>query len=183
VLQPLKEQFLLFRIRTFQDKKAFEVLLSEHAQGLRRFIYTKMPTSHDADDAFSEVCIRTWDYACRGYVDHFSGFIFTVARNVIAEFYRIRARHPSEVAIETKEYELPIESKHSGQKMTEYVDGELMKQALAQLDDDGREVVTMRYLEGHSIKEIAEQMSKTENATSVLLHRALKKLRTIIENS
>ena len=126
--------------------------------------------------------MRVWDYACRSNIDHFSGFLFTVARNIISEYYRTRANRPFEVAIETDEYELPIESKHSGQKMKEYVDGELMKEALAQLDEDAREVVTMRYLEGHSIKHIAEQIQKTENATSVLLHRALKKLRIIIES-
>jgi len=183
VSQSLKEQFQLFRVRTFQDPKAFELLLADHATGLKRFLKVKLPSSHDADDAFSEVCMRTWDYACRGHIDHFSGFLFTVARNVIAEFYRTRANRPMEVAIATDEYEVPVESKFSGQKISEFVDGELMKEALAKLDDDDREVIIMRYLEGQTVKYIAEQMQKTENATSVLLHRALKKLRTIIESS
>lgn len=180
--QSLKEQFQLFRIRTFQDPKAFEVLLEEHATGLKRFLKVKLPSTHDADDAYSEVCIRTWDYACRGHIDHFSGFLFTVGRNVIAEFYRTRSRRPMEVPIVTDDYEIPVESKHSGQKISEFVDGELMKEALAELDEDDREAIVMRYLEGQSVKYIAEQIQKTENATSVLLHRALKKLRTIIES-
>jgi len=87
-----------------------------------------------------------------------------------------------EIAIATDDYEIPVESKYSGQKISEFVDGELMKEALAKLDDDDREVIIMRYLEGQSIKYVAEQIQKTENATSVLLHRALKKLRTIIES-
>lgn len=180
--QSLKEQFQLFRVRTFQDPKAFEILLADHAAGLKRFLKVKLPSAHDADDAFSEVCIRTWDYACRGHIDHFSGFLFTVGRNVISEFYRTRAHRPMEVAIEADEYELPVESKYSGQKISEFVDGELMKEALAELDEDDREAIVLRYLEGQSIKYIAEQIQKTENATSVLLHRALKKLRTVIES-
>lgn len=180
--QSLKEQFHLFRIRTFQDQKAFELLLADHASALKRFLKVKLPTAHDADDLFSEVCLRTWDYACRGHIDHFSGFLFTIARNTIAEFYRTRSRRPMEIPIVTDEYEIPVESKHSGQKISEFVDGELMKEALAELDDDDREAVVLRYLEGHSIKYVAEQIQKTENATSVLLHRALKKLRVIIES-
>lgn len=179
--QSLNEQFQLFRVRTFQDPKAFEVLLMEHASGLKRFLKIKLPSAHDADDAYSEVCVRTWDYACRGHIEHFSGFLFTIARNVISEFYRTRAKNPMEVSIATDEHEIPIESKFSGKKISEYVDGELMKEALSQLEEDDREVIIMRYLEGHSIKDIAEQMDKTENTTSVLLHRALKKLRAIIE--
>ena len=181
--QSPKEQFHLFRIRTFQDPKSFEILLKEHAEKVSRFLKVKLPTAHDADDAYSEVCLRVWDYATRAKVDHFSGFVFAVTRSVIAEFYRSRASKPAEVAIETDDYEIPVESKHSGQKMKEWVDGELLKEAIAKLGDDDREAVTLKYLEGYSVRDVAQHLEKTENATNVLLHRALKKLRGIIEKS
>lgn len=181
--QSVKEQFHLFRIRVFKDQKSFEILLKENDKGerTRRFLCTKFPSRQDAEDAYSTVCLRMWDYATRNHVDHFSGLMNSIVRSCIAEFYRTRSRRVFEVPIETDEYTIPVESKHSGQKITEWVDGELMKKALQELDEDDCEIITMRYFEGVSMKEIGERFEKTENASSVMLHRALKKLREIIE--
>ena len=175
-----KEQFLLFRIKAFKDEHAFAALLQEHGPALQRFLHFKLPTKQDAEDAYSTSCIRVWGYASRSKVDHFSGLIYTVARTVVADFYRSSEKKD---ALQTSDQELAqVESKHSGKKIEEFVDGELMKNALMQLSENEREAIVMRYLEGHQVKEVAIQIGKSENATSVLLHRALKKVRTILEN-
>lgn len=181
--QSTKEKFHLFRIRVFGDQHSFEVLLKDKDNGekTRRFLYTKFPSRQDAEDAYSTVCMRVWDYATRNNVEHFSGLMGSVAKSCIAEFYRTRERRPFEIPIETDDYTIPVESKHSGQKISEYVDGELMKTAMQELDEDDCEIITLKYFEGYSMKEIGERFGKTENAVSVSLHRALKKLREIIE--
>lgn len=48
---------------------------------------------------------------------------------------------------------------------------------LARLSDDQREVVRLRFLEGRSVGEIAQQLGKSEPAIHVLCHRGLKALR------
>ncbi len=181
--QSIKEQFHLFRVRTFKDQHSFEVLLKDKDNGerIRRFLYTKFPSRQDAEDAYSNCCLRLWDYATRNHVDHFSGLMSSIARSCVAEFYRTRERRPFEIPIETDEYTIPLESKLSGQKISEYVDGELMKKAMQKLDEDDCEIITLKYFEGYSMKEIGVRIDKTENAATVMLHRALKKLREIIE--
>jgi len=52
--------------------------------------------------------------------------------------------------------------------------------ALESLPEEGREALRLRYLEGLSSKEIAEQIGKTDGATRVLLSRSLKKLEDVL---
>lgn len=52
--------------------------------------------------------------------------------------------------------------------------------AITQLSEEYRTVVTMRYIDGFSPKEIARMLDSTENAVSVRLHRAVQKLKTAL---
>jgi RNA polymerase sigma-70 factor (ECF subfamily) len=52
-----------------------------------------------------------------------------------------------------------------------------LHRALAQLDDTQREVVTLRFLSGLSIQEVAQTLNKTEAAVKALQHRGLAALR------
>ncbi len=177
-----KEQFLLFRIKAFKDEHAFAALLQEHGSALQRFLYFKLPTKQDAEDAYSTSCLRVWEYISRTKVDSFSGLTYTIARSVVADFYRSsEKKEPIQAEADPLKVE-QVESKDSLKSIQDFVDGELMKQALMSLSEDEREAVVMRYLEGYPVKQVADQIGKTENATSVLLHRALKKVRTILEN-
>ena len=176
----VKEQFLLFRIKAFRDEGAFTALLERHSSSLQRFLYFKLPCQADVDDAYSTLCMRLWEYSIRTPVEHFSGLAHTIARGLVAEFYRKREGKES-IPIETDDYKLDVEAKGSLVKIEEFVDSQIMKEGLMELNDDDREAVMMRHLEGYSIKEIAKHLGKSENATSVLIHRALKKLREILE--
>jgi RNA polymerase sigma-70 factor, ECF subfamily len=175
-----KEHFLLFRIRAFRDEQAFVTLLERHSSSLQRLLYFKLPNQEDVDDVYSQVCIRLWQYIIRTPVDHFSGLAHTITRTSIAEFYRKREGKES-ISIDNEDSSEQYESKDSGVTIESFVDTEIMKEGLTSLPDDDREALVMRHLEGYSVKEIAKHLGKTENATSVLIYRALKKLRTILE--
>jgi len=55
---------------------------------------------------------------------------------------------------------------------------ELVRQALSELKEDYQNAIIWRYLDGLEIQEIAQLLGKTETNTRVLLHRALKELKT-----
>lgn len=173
-----KEQFLLFRIRAFKDPQAFRLLLDEHGSSIQRFLHFKLKRREDAEDAYTTTCLRTWDYLTRSSVEFFSALLYTIARGVVADFYRTHS-HKADLSIEDLPNELAVDHQT---ELDSKVDLAMMKQALQQLPDDDREAILMRYLEGYSVREIAHQLGKQENATSVLIHRGLKKLRKIIEH-
>ena len=53
--------------------------------------------------------------------------------------------------------------------------------ALERMPDEQRQVLHMRYGEGRPTREIAESIGKTDGATRVLLTRALKKLKNLVD--
>ena len=57
------------------------------------------------------------------------------------------------------------------------VDVNILKEIMNNLKEDHAQVMFLRYMEGHSVKDIARQIGKTENATSVIIHRSIKKIR------
>jgi RNA polymerase sigma-70 factor (ECF subfamily) len=58
---------------------------------------------------------------------------------------------------------------------------ELLHRALARLSDEHRSVILLRCVEGRSTAEAAAALGRNENATAVLLFRALAKLREAYE--
>lgn len=58
-----------------------------------------------------------------------------------------------------------------------------IQQALAKLADDYRVVLTMRFIEGKPVADVAAQMNRTEGAIHMLCHRALEQLRHAMGDS
>ena len=52
-----------------------------------------------------------------------------------------------------------------------------IRQALTELNDDYQNVIIWYYLDDLSISEISQMLGRTDDATRVLLHRALKTLK------
>lgn len=178
-----REQFLLLRIRAFNDKSAFASLVDKHSSALMRFLSMRLRRTHDAEDCYSEVLIQTWNYITRTEVKHFSGLLYTIARNTVAEHYR---KH-SKVEITSIEYEtgepLPIPSKVTAERIMDQVDAGFMLKLIKKLPEEEQEVIVMRHLDGYRVKDIAQHIGKTDNATAVMLHRAFKKLKDLYERS
>ena len=181
--QNKKEQFLLLRIRAFQDKDAFKTLLNEHSSAILKFLHLRLPSSEDAQDAYSTICLRVWEYASGTEVKHFSGLLFTIARSVIATFYHERSRKPTVSITYEDGREMQIPSHETVEKLEAQVDAKLMQKMMKKLSDDDREVIILRHLEGYSIKEIAAYLGKTSNATSMIVSRAVERLKKLYEGS
>lgn len=58
-----------------------------------------------------------------------------------------------------------------------------MLHALAELPEDNREALRMRYVEGLPSKEIAERLGRTDGAVRVLLTRSLQKLQEVLSRN
>ena len=158
--------------------------MHDHSQALQRFFYSKLPSHPDVEDAYSTLMFRLWQYITQTPVQHFSGLAYTIARAIVAEFYHMR-EGKEHVPIKTSYEEEGVEvasTHHSAEQIEDQIDTQFVKEGIKQLEnEDDREAVILRFLEGYSVKEIANYLGKTQNATSVLIHRALKKIRDKLE--
>ena len=172
------EQFHLFRVRTFQDHKSFETLLNEVGPRINGLLKAKLPRPQDAEDAYSETSLRLWSYTTQTKIDSFPAIAFTIARSVIAEFYRTKGRRVSETSIDGSFME-SFGSAKLEKETIDKMDADFLKTVIEELDEDEAQVILMRYNDQLSMKEIAEAIGKSENATTVMVHRVVNKLRKI----
>jgi RNA polymerase sigma-70 factor (ECF subfamily) len=101
----------------------------------------------------------------------------TISHNLIVDFYRTkkdRAYLEAEV--------LASDSASSPERSTEAsFEQQRLRRAILQLGGDEQQVVILRFMEGFEFAEIASLMEKKEGNVRVILHRALVKLRNILE--
>jgi RNA polymerase sigma-70 factor (ECF subfamily) len=155
-------------------------MLIEVAPRIKGLFKAKLPRLQDAEDAFSETCLRLWRYTSQTKIDCFDAIAFTIARSIIAEFYRVKGRRVSEAVFDETYMEGHGSTKFEKDSIDK-IDAQFLKIVIEELDEDEAQVILMRYNDQLSMKEIAETIGKTENATAVMVHRAINKLRKIAQ--
>lgn len=165
------------------DSACFGHLYDRYIAQIHRFIALKVGTRQEAEDLTHEVFVSAWqklpNYKPQGYP--FSSWLYRIARNRVIDYYRTKKPQVSideQIAID--EAGLGIE----GDTSDEFDKGLSMasiQRALAQLSGDQREVMQLRFLDDLSPAEIAQVMGKREGAVRILQHRAIQKLKTILE--
>lgn len=133
------------------------------------------------DDVAQEVLIAVLS-ALPGYRDQgrpFMAFVYGIASHKVADAHRGAARNKSDPV----EYLPEVLSTDTGPE--DYLlDGEVttaMNRLLATLPEKQREIIRLRIVVGLSAEETAEIMDSTAGAVRVAQHRAMKQLRTRIE--
>lgn len=169
-----KEQFLLFRVRTSRDQRAFGELHRIHAPGLLKFLRGKLPSPQDADDAASAVFLRFWTYATSTHIDNASATLYTIARNVVVDFYRKRKET---VPLEDEDGEAHLKDSGAHERLLLQADLSLVRRAIDALHEEYQTVLLLRYANDLSVRKIAERMERTEGSITMLLHRAHKALK------
>ena len=162
------------------QKKEFGKIYDKYIEKIYRFIFLKVSSQDIAQDLCSETFLKGWESYKTQKINNPQAFLYRIARNLIIDFYRERGR----TRIISAEYtSIPDPRAGFEEKIALDSDLEQVKIALAKLNDDYQNVVVLRYLEDLPIPEIAKVMDKTEDATRVTLHRALKALKNEINKT
>ncbi|MBI5230166.1 MAG: RNA polymerase sigma factor [Candidatus Magasanikbacteria bacterium] len=178
----LSEKWLLYQLKRTRDPELFGKLYDLYAPRLYRFVYFKVSSAHDAEDLTAEIFLKAWEYVNgKKEIESFSGLLYTIARNVIIDFYRHRATGREEV-IEKEMLERASDKGVAAEKMSEAHDARAMLEHLQKLKEEYREVLTLRYVDELEVKEIAVILGKSQLNVRVMTHRALGALRRIVEN-
>lgn len=155
------------------DEATLVAVYQEHVTPVFRFLYSRVGNREDAEDLASQVflkAVRHLDLARDAMT--IRSWLFQLARTTLADYWREYYRAPK--------VSLFLVGDVSGQEEEEQVDepqvaAETLRQVLEQLPDHYRRVLTLRFLEGLSIKETAAEMGITEGNVKVLQLRALRR--------
>lgn len=149
----------------------------EFADAIFRHCYFRISDRDKAKDIAQETFLRAWHYVTEGNtINNMRSFLYRVANNLIID----EMRKKKTVSLE-KLQEEGFDPGFDGKEKTEkQIDANQMVEMLKKLEAPYRDVITMRYVNDMSPKEIAEILKESENAISVRIHRGIQKLRIIL---
>jgi RNA polymerase sigma-70 factor (ECF subfamily) len=152
------------------DPAQFGELYELHFDRVYAFIVRRVRDRGEAEDLTSEVFHRALAnigrFEWRGVP--FAAWLFRIAANAIAD----RARRAS------RERELPVSDQAVEINLVE-IDGRVrLFRLVDDLPADQRRVILLRFAEERSIREIAQELGRSDGAVKQLQFRALASLRT-----
>ena len=145
------------------------------ADAIFRHCYIRVSDRDRAKDFMQETFARTWQYVGEGKkVDNIRAFLYRVANNLIID----ESRKKKTASLETlgeKGFDPETSEEHGGVETK--MDAERTLALVHQIASPYREALLMRYVDGFSVKEIADIVGETANTISVRIHRGVKMLK------
>jgi RNA polymerase sigma-70 factor (ECF subfamily) len=161
------------------DRKAFDMLYRTYFTPLFRYVFVRLKTREDAEDVVQETFLKAYQALPRyeHSRDTMLPYLFTIARNLLIN-------HTKKKRPET----LPSEDidRYTGSEETSHMSEalELRAELAAVMDvlsDTEREVIELKFFGEQSYTEIAVLLEKREDAVRQHVARAMKKMRSKIE--
>jgi len=159
----------------------FSDLYRAHLRDVYSYSYYRVGNHHDAEDLTEQTFLQAYRHFERAQRESdgrpLRPWLIRIAHNLAANYYRDRARRPqtpiedASILSATHDTETLVEGRD---ELRRILDG------VAELPDDRREALIMRFALGMDNREIARAMGRTDGATKVLLHRATKQLEEIV---
>ncbi len=161
------------------DAEAFGKLYDMHVDRIYKHIYYRVGNEADAEDLTQQVFLKAWQaiHRYKKTTSPFIAWLMTISHNQVIDFYRTRK---DKAYIEA---EVLADGPASRPEQTTEASFEQqhLRRAILRLGGDEQQVVILRFIEGFEFAEIASVMKKKEGNVRVILHRALVKLRDILE--
>ena len=159
----------------------FSDLYKAHLRDVYSYAYYRIGNHHDAEDLTEQTFLQAYRHFERALRE--SGgrplrpWLIRIAHNLAANLYRDRARRPSSPIEDTAELVASHTTEdlvEGREEFTRVLDG------IQHLSEDRREALIMRFALGMDNREIARAMGRSDGATKVLIHRAVKQLEQIV---
>jgi len=164
------------------NQYAFTRLYDEHFNKIYRYVYSQVGNQSEAEDLTQEVFIKALhaigSFKFRGA--SFASWLFRIAHNQVVDFWRKQKGKKTtslEEAASVAGGSDPVaeaEQKYTAEELT---------RALKELPQAQSEVVSLRFLSGLSIAEVANALGKREGTVKALQFNGMASLRKILSNS
>jgi len=159
----------------------FTELYKAHLRDVYSYAYYRVGNHHDAEDLTEQAFLQAYRHFERARRESdgrpLRPWLIRIAHNLASNYHRDRARRP-EAALDAVE---PPSHPHGTERVVEGRE-ELRDviEHLQELPDDRREALIMRFALGMSNREIARALGRSDGATKVLIHRAIKQLEELM---
>ena len=167
------------------QEAAYLEAFNSFSDQLFRHAFFRLSNRDRALELTQETFLKVWDYVQGGgEVQSFKSFLYRILNNLIIDEYRKHKQSSLDEMLESDTGELEAKMSHgsvreSEEELDEQALLEKIRARIPELPDTYREVITLRYVDGFTPKEIASMIGVSENVVSVRLHRGTLKLRAL----
>ena len=167
-----------------RDKEAldrdFSDFYREHLRDVYNYTYYRTGNHHDAEDLTTQTFLQAYRHFERAQREAngrpLRPWLIRIAHNLAANYYRDRSRKPTRCA-RRRRRGAPRDGgpgRRQGRRRC-------VLEGVRSLPEDRREALIMRFALGMDNREIARALGRTDGATKVLIHRAIKQLEQELE--
>ena len=172
-------------VRSRHEPEAFGTLFQRHAEAMLAFFARRTLDAESAAELVAETFAEAFSsrerFRDQG-VDG-AGWLYGIGRHLLSRYFRsgaVDARARSRLGMPERSV---TESDY--ERIEELIDfeplGGEIRAALSALSEDQREAVTLRVIDGHSYREVADALGCTEPTARARVSRGLKQIATRIE--
>lgn len=179
-----KERLLVERVRA-KDQQAFGELVERYQKSLYNVIFGVVGDVERTEDVLQETFLRAYRFIERYDASfRFSTWLFRIGVNLgISSIRRRRLEFdvfsPAGIAhhglLRQSTSDSPVD------ELLRVEQGERVMEAIGDLSERYRTILTMRFAEGMSCRDIGQQLGISANSVSIVLHRCKLKLREFLK--
>jgi RNA polymerase sigma-70 factor (ECF subfamily) len=164
------------------ERAAFDLLVARHGAALHRFALRQCRTERDAEDALQDGLLAAWRGAPSWRGDAAPRtWLFQVVLHACRRRGRRRAGEPERHEVVEEASAVSMPGPAADERVSTLQAGQALREALAGLSDEAREVLLLRDVEELSGEEAAAVLGLGLPAMKSRLHRARLELKASVE--
>jgi RNA polymerase sigma factor (sigma-70 family) len=176
------DESLVLRLRE-GETAAGETLVKRYHQSLMRYLQRLTRSDHVAEELHQQTWLSVLDHLDRFAAGSSSGgfkaWLFRIATNKANDLWRSRGRE--KVAKQGLKLVTEEEAPDASFRMAGNEQEEKLQQAIQSLPENQRQVLLLRYYSGLKFVEIAEMLGCPLNTALGRMHKAMQKLKSMME--
>ena len=155
-------------------------IVARDGKAVWQTVYRIVGNRADADDCFQEAFLAAWEISRREQVQNWRALLVRLAAARAVD--RLRERHRRLARQHAADWEALAGHEPAPSQSAEDAElSERLRTSLARLAPRQAEIFCLHCLEGLSYQEIAQHLAITASSVGVLLHRARKQLRLLLD--
>jgi RNA polymerase sigma-70 factor, ECF subfamily len=161
----------------------FSLIYDQYIEKIYRFVYLKVNSQEIAEDITSKVFLRGWEafQEPKAEIKNPGAFLYQIARNAVVDHYREKGR--SKVVSVDASQEISDPGTSAQDRAILSADLNIVKAGIQKLKKEHQDIIIWHYLEDMPITQIAKLLDKPAGTVRVMLHRGLKELKGLIQES
>lgn len=164
---------------------AFDELMKRYKSKIFAYLLRSVRNYEDAEDITIEVFFKAYralgDWQPKA---KFSTWLYKIAANLAIDYHRAKARHPVYALDDEENPEAKLIAtdlvSNPVKQLEEKERGRIIRQAVDQLSPKQKAVFLLTRYEGFQLKEVGETLGMAEGTVKIHLHRAIKRLQTLL---